>query len=64
MGFQIWIPANDRVRVSKLAPELHGALLDELPLNYISTTLKTIEQIDVIWIKGHAIARAFEVEHT
>jgi hypothetical protein len=35
-----------------------------LPLNYDETTLKTIEQIDVIWLKGRAITRAFEVEHT
>ncbi len=26
--------------------------------------MTTIEQIDVIWIKGRSIARAFEVEHT
>jgi hypothetical protein len=64
MGFQIWIPANDRANVLKLAPELESALLDELPLNYISKTLETIERIDVIWIKGLSIARAFEVEHT
>jgi hypothetical protein len=50
--------------VLKLAPELESALLDELPLNYISKTLETIERIDVIWIKGLSIARAFEVEHT
>jgi hypothetical protein len=64
MGFQIWIPLNDRGKVLQEAPDLQGALLDELPLNYISTTLDTIERIDVIWIKGHSIARAFEVEHT
>ena len=39
-------------------------LLDRLPLNYDETTLSTIEQIDVIWLKGHSIVRAFEVEHT
>ncbi len=41
-----------------------GELLDELPLNYDLTTLKTIEQIDVIWLRKRAIVRAFEVEHT
>jgi len=40
------------------------ALLDRLPLNYDETTLSTIEQIDVIWLKGRSIVRAFEVEHT
>ena len=33
-------------------------------MNYDDTTLKTIEQIDVLWLKGRAILRAFEVEHT
>ena len=35
-----------------------------MPLNYDETTLSTIEQIDVIWLKGRSIVRAFEVEHT
>jgi hypothetical protein len=35
-----------------------------LPLNYDETTLRTIEQIDVLWLKGRAIVRASEVEHT
>ena len=39
-------------------------LIDILPLNYDETTLQTIEQIDVLWLKGRSIARAFEVEHT
>ena len=33
-------------------------------LNYDTTTLDTIEQIDVLWLKGRSISRAFEVEHT
>lgn len=39
-------------------------MLDTLPLNYDDATLSTIEQIDVLWLKGRSIARAFEVEHT
>lgn len=35
-----------------------------LPLNYDSTTLQTIERIDVLWLKGRSMARAFEIEHT
>jgi hypothetical protein len=38
--------------------------LDRLPLNYDETTLRTVEQIDVLWLKGRSIRRAFEVEHT
>ena len=40
------------------------AFLDTLPLNYDSATVSTVEQIDVLWLKGRFIARAFEVEHT
>ena len=39
-------------------------LLDVLPLNYEDQTLRTVEQIDVIWLHGRSIVRAFEVEHT
>jgi hypothetical protein len=38
--------------------------LDRLPLNYDETTLDTIKRIDVLWLKGRAIRRAFEVEHS
>lgn len=41
-----------------------GALIDSLPLNNDTVTLNTIEQIDVLWLRGRWIARAFEVEHT
>lgn len=64
MSMKIWLPRADR---SNVLPEWqgdHSALLDRLPLNYDETTLKTIEQIDVLWLKGRANTRAFEVEHT
>jgi hypothetical protein len=65
MGFRIWIPRSDRGRVRELAStQWHGAFLEDLPLNYDTATLDTIEQIDVLWLKGRSIARAFEVEHT
>lgn len=65
MGFRVWIPRPDRVRVTELLEAREqAALLDELPLNYDNTTLDTIELIDVLWLKGRSIARAFEVEHT
>ncbi len=64
MGFKVWLPKNDRSAVlQEWAPE-DGSLVDVLPLNYDETTLQTIEQIDVLWLKGRSIARAFEVEHT
>jgi hypothetical protein len=45
-------------------PKEQAAFLEQLPLNYDTATLETIEQIDVLWLKGRSIARAFEVEHT
>ena len=64
MGFRIWIPRNDRTAVLQVWSAKSGTIIDQLPLNYDNTTLRTIEQIDVLWLKGRAIARAFEVEHT
>lgn len=64
MGMRIWIPRSDRNSVLAEWRSDHEALLDELPLNYDETTLRTIEQIDVLWLKQWAIVRAFEVEHT
>jgi hypothetical protein len=64
MNLRIWIPAPDRAAVVREAPDIEPKLLTTLPLNYDNTTLKTIEYIDVLWLKSRAIARAFEVEHT
>ena len=64
MGFRIWLPRNDRSRVvGEWKPE-SVSLLEDLPLNYDFVTIRTIEQIDVIWLKKSSIIRAFEVEHT
>ncbi|MGE4002506.1 MAG: hypothetical protein AB7I48_20085 [Planctomycetaceae bacterium] len=63
MGFRIWLPRNDRAAVLTHWTPDDGTLLESLPLNYDGTTLKTIEQIDVIWLRGRSIQRAFEVEH-
>lgn len=64
MGLRIWLPRSDRSAVCTEWKEHKDALLDMLPLNYDETTLKTIEQIDVLWLRGRSIVRAFEVEHT
>lgn len=65
MGFRIWLPRADRGRVrEQVFGAVQHAFLDDLPLNYDDTTLGTIEQIDVLWLRGRSIARAFEVEHT
>ncbi len=65
MGFNIWIPSADRGAVEQELPsDLRSALLTRLPLNYDDATLRTIQNIDVIWLRRRAIVRAFEVEHT
>jgi hypothetical protein len=64
MGMDVWIPRSDRAAVSKEWRGDHAPILDRLPLNYDDTTLRTIEQIDVLWLRGRSIRRAFEVEHT
>lgn len=65
MGFDVWIPKGDKVSVVALMSS-QGLLL-HLPFSQLSNaepTLKTIEQIDVLWFKQNMIVRAFEVEHT
>jgi predicted RNA-binding protein len=64
MGMSIWLPRSDRGAVLKEWNPQDNDLLNVLPLNYDETTLKTIEQIDVLWLKRRSIVRAFEVEHT
>ena len=64
MGFKIWLPRSDRSNVLKEWNPGSAVLLNELPLNYDDTTLQTIEQIDVMWLKRRSIFRAFEVEHS
>lgn len=64
MNMKIWIPKSDRGLVQAEWPDLTEHLLGQLPLNYDDTTLRTIEQIDVLWMRGRSIVRAFEVEHT
>lgn len=65
MGFRVWIPAGDRQKVLALVQgDVHETFLEVLPLNYDDATLRTIQQIDVIWLHNRSMARAFEVEHT
>jgi hypothetical protein len=64
MGMSIWIPRADRGGVLKEWKNEGNNLLERLPLNYDDTTLRTIEQIDVLWLRGRSIIRAFEVEHS
>lgn len=65
MGFEIWIARNDRSRSwgGKVLGEL-PQVIDELPTQFNDATNRTIELIDVLWLKGNSIASAFEVECT
>lgn len=65
MGFEIWVPRNDKAGVlTHVSEAIKSSFLEKLPLNYDDPTLQTIERIDVIWLRKRSIARAFEVEHT
>lgn len=64
LGFKIWIPKSDRARVLEIWRPKGDSVLDELPLVFDETTLKTIRNIDILWIKRRSIIRAFEVEDT
>jgi hypothetical protein len=65
MGFDIWVARNDRSRSwnGKVLGEL-PQVIDELPTQFNEATNRTIELIDVLWLKGNSIASAFEVECT
>jgi hypothetical protein len=58
MGMQIWLPRADRAAVVSEWKGDHQPLLDRLPLNYDDTTLRTIEQIDMLWLRGRSIKSA------
>lgn len=65
MGLNIWVARNDRGRIvgGKPLGELAG-MVDELPTQFNKATNKTIELIDMLWLKGNSIAAAFEIEST
>lgn len=65
MGLDVWVARNDRNR------EYNGErfsslpkLKTKLPLQFDEATNRTIELIDVLWLKGNTIVAAFEIEST
>ncbi len=65
MGLDVWVARNDRHR------EANGHKFDslprlkkDLPLQFDEVTNRTIELIDVLWLRGNAIIAAFEIEST
>ena len=63
LGFRVWVAASDRKAVLEiLKQEGKDNFLSQLPLNADENTIDTVERIDVLWVRGRTIARAFEVE--
>lgn len=65
MGMKVWVARNDKNK------EINGhkfselpSLISSLPTKFDDATTKTIELIDVLWLKGNAIVAAFEIEST
>lgn len=65
MGFKLWVARNDKSKC------YHGVtfgdmeeIVEELPTQFNEVTNKTIELIDVLWLKGNSIIAAFEIEST
>ena len=65
MGLDVWVAKNDRSR------EANGRSLrdvprlrDNLPLQFDEATTRTVELIDVLWMRKNAIVAAFEIEST
>ena len=65
MGFDLWVARNDRSKKwqGKMLGEL-PRIVSELPTQFNEATNRTIELIDVLWLKGNSIVAAFEVECT
>lgn len=65
MGLDIWVARNDRSRIwnGRELGELPN-VINELPTQFNEATNRTIELIDVLWLKGNSIVAAFEVECT
>lgn len=64
LGCEVWVAKSDRGKSYK--GEVFSELcLAKLPnLGFDQDTLRIIENIDVLWLKGNGIRCAFEVEHT
>jgi len=65
MGHDVWVARNDRNREwrdHRFAdiPRLRG----DLPRLFDEVTQRTVELIDVLWLRGHTIVGAFEIEST
>jgi hypothetical protein len=63
MGLRVWVARNDKSATYD-GHKLGDLSIDELPFTYDSTTQKTIELIDVLWLTRNRVEAAFEIEST
>ena len=65
LGLDVWVAKNDKSKSYKGQPFSSAKrLLDKLPGQFDEATTRTIELIDVLWLKGNSIQAAFEIEST
>lgn len=65
LGLNVWVAKNDRSKEwngTALGAMQH--VIDELPMQFNEATHRTIEMIDVLWLRGNSIVAAFEIEVT
>lgn len=65
MGLDVWVARNDRSK--SFNGQSFGSIKgikQKLPMQFDEATTRTIELIDVLWLKGNAIQAAFEIEST
>ena len=65
MKLDIWVANNDRNKqFDGNRFDEQPKLLKKLPPRFDEATQRTVELIDVLWLKGQAIVAAFEIENT
>ena len=65
MGLDVWVARNDRSKTwdGRALGEMPQSI-NELPTQFNEATNRTIELIDVLWLRGNSFVAAFEVEST
>jgi hypothetical protein len=65
LGLDVWVARNDRSQLSNGQRFADIARIRaNFPRQFDEATTRTIELIDVLWLKGSAIIAAFEIEST
>ena len=65
LGFDLWVARNDKSRsYNGRVLSAMNSIVEHLPAQFNDATTRTIELIDVLWMKGNSIIAAFEIECT